>query len=73
MESITEDDEDRKEERIIFVQYRGKLSEKFEGAFKRLEAPCKVIFTLRKIKTCLPSLKPLVNVSLRSKVVYKIK
>ena len=44
-----------------------------EGALKRLDAPCKVIFTLRKLKTCLPSLKPHVDVSLRSKVVYKIK
>ena len=68
-----EDEEEKKEEKMIFVQYRGKLSEKFEGALKRLDAPCKVIFTLRKLKTCLPSLKPHVDVSLRSKVVYKIK
>ena len=68
-----EEEEEKKEEKMIFVQYRGKLSEKFEGALKKLEAPCKVIFTLRKLKTCLPSLKPSVDVSLRSKVVYEIK
>ena len=50
------------------MQYRGKLSEKFEGSLKKLDAPCKVIFTLRKLKTCLPSLNPRAD----TKEVYKI-
>ena len=57
---------------MIFLQYRGKLTEKFEHALKRLEAPCKVIMTLRKLKTVLPSLKAPVKKSLKSGVVYEI-
>ena len=34
--------------------------------------PCKVIFTLRKLKTLTPSLKPSVERTLRSGVIYKI-
>ena len=40
--------------------------------FKRLNAPCKVIMTTRKVKTCLPSLKPVVPRMLLSNVVYKL-
>ena len=41
-------------------------------AFHKLNAPCTVIMTTRKLKTCLPSLKPLVPKMLRSNVVYKL-
>ena len=41
-------------------------------ALKKIQTPCKVIFTLKKLKTVLPSLKPKVDVSLRSRVVYKV-
>ena len=58
---------------MIFINYRGKVSEKFEKSLKKLEIPVKVIFTLRKLKTTLPSLKPKVDMNLRSKVVYQIK
>ena len=44
------------EKRIIFIQYRGKLSEEYERSLKRCHAPCNVIMTLRKMKTVLPSL-----------------
>ena len=72
-EKPTEIEEDNKtEEKLIFVQYRGKLSDQFEISLKKLEIPCKVVFTLRKLKTLLPSLKPKVDESLRSKVVSKI-
>ena len=37
----------------------------------KLKAPCKVVITLRKTKTVLPSLKPPVDKLLRSGVVYK--
>ena len=60
------------EKAILFLQYRGKLTEKFEHALKRIEAPCKVIMTLRKLKTVLPSLKAPVEKSLKSGVVYEI-
>ena len=45
-EPTTEDAEDEREKND-FV-HKGKLSEKFEEALKRLEASCKLIFTLLK-------------------------
>ena len=38
----------------------------------KLNPPCKITFTVRKLKTCLPSLKPQVDKGFRSGVVYKI-
>ena len=55
-----------------FCANQRKLSEKFKGTLKKLDVPCKVLFTLIKLKTCLPSLKPHVDTFLWSKVVYKI-
>jgi len=70
-QKTTEMEEDKNtEEKLIFVQYR--VSDQFEKSLTKLEIPCKVIFTLRKLKTLLRSLKPKVDESLRSKVVYKI-
>ena len=57
---------------MIFVQYRGKITEKFEASLKRISAPCKIIKTTKKLKTSLPSLKPRVEKQLKSGVVYKI-
>ena len=54
----------------IYVEYRGRVSEKFEKALKRCHAPCKVVYKLRKTKTCLPSLKPAIEKPLKSWVVY---
>ena len=62
----------RRRKQWSFLQYRGKITEKFEHALKRIEAPCKVIMTLRKLKTVLPSLKAPVEKSLKSGVVYEI-
>ena len=58
---------------MIFVVYRGKVSEKFEQSLRKINAPCKVVFTLKKFKTYLPSLKPVIDKSFRSGVVYQIK
>ena len=38
----------------------------------RIDAPCTVVMTLRKLKTIMPSLKPPVEKMLKSKVVYLI-
>ena len=35
----------------FFVNYRGKATEKLANDFKRLNAPCKVIMTTKKVKT----------------------
>ena len=57
----------------VFVEYRGRVSEKFEQALKRCNAPCKLNFTLRKVKTCLPSTKPVIEKPLKSCIVYHFK
>ena len=57
---------------MIFIQYRGKISDDFEKSLKRINSPVKVIFTLRKLKNILPSLKPKVEKSYKSAVVYQI-
>ena len=57
----------------MFVQYRGKVTEDFARALHRAEAPCNVVFTMRKLRTILPSLKPAVDKELRGSVVYQLK
>ena len=63
---------DDKDKFMFFIQYRGKATEKLAMSFKRLNAPCKVVMTTRKLKTVMPSLKPIVPKMLSSGVVYKI-
>ena len=61
---------------MMFLQYRGKCSESYARDIKKLIEPtlieCQVIFTLKKLKTVLPSLKEPVDRLLRSRLVYKI-
>ena len=45
--------EDQKEAKLILVQYRGRITERFEQSLKRCMAPCKVMYTLRKVKSVL--------------------
>ena len=67
----SEAEEDEKEDfKLVFVEYRGRVSENFEKSLKRCQAPCKLIFTLNKVKTCVPSLKPSIEKSLKSWIVY---
>ena len=54
------------------VQYRGKSTEELARSLHKCQAPCKVVMTLRKLKTVTPALKPSVDKFLKSKVVYKI-
>ena len=58
---------------LLFVQYRGKVTEDFARALHRAEAPCNIVFTMRKLRTVLPSLKPAVEKRLRGSVVYQLK
>jgi hypothetical protein len=71
-EEEEKEEEEEIEKKLVFLEYRGRVSEKFERSLKKLQTPCKVVFTLRKIKTALPSLKPTIEKSLKSKVVYRI-
>ncbi|XP_066911106.1 uncharacterized protein [Clytia hemisphaerica] len=61
-----EKEEDDKDLTKFYIQYRGKVSDKFEKSLRQLNEPCKVVFTTRKLKTILPSLKPKVEKHLRS-------
>ena len=57
---------------MLLLQYRGKCSEAYARALHQIEAPCQIIFTLRKLKTIMPSLKPPVEKMLKSGVVYQL-
>ena len=63
---------DEKDKFRLFVQYLGKSTDHFAKQLHNCEAPCRVIMTLRKLKTVMPSLKPPVEKALRSGVVYQI-
>ena len=58
---------------LLFIQYRGKASEDFARALHQIEAPCNTVFTMRKLRSVLPSLKPAVEKLWRASVVYKLK
>ena len=49
------DENENKEQKLFFVEYRGKISEKFETSLKRCEAP--VDFYIEKIKKYFTSFK----------------
>ena len=58
--------------KFIKVQYRGKSTEDYAHALHKINAPCTIVMTLRKLKTALPSLKPPVEKLLKSGIVYEI-
>ena len=57
---------------IVTMQFRGSTTEQFVKKLKSCGAPVQVILTLRKLRSCLPSLKAPVEKLLKSDVVYKI-
>ena len=57
---------------MVMINYRGKVSKDFVRSLHRINAPCNVIMTLRKLKTVLPSLKPSVEKFHKSGVIYKL-
>ena len=61
-------DEGPVKEKLVFVQYRGNVSDKFRDSLRKIEAPSKVVFSLRKLKSVLPSLKPKIENHLKSRV-----
>ena len=64
--------DDTQEKKLIFIQYRGKVTEDYARALHRINAPATMVMTLRKLKTAMPSLKPKVEMALRAGVVYQI-
>ena len=57
----------------FFLNYRGKITDKFVTDVKKLNLPLRMVMTLTKTKNCLPNLKTPVSDMLKSNVVYKIK
>jgi len=58
--------------KILRVQYRGKSTDDYARALHKINAPCTMVMTLRKLKTALPSLKPPTEKILKSGIVYEI-
>ena len=56
----------------IFLQYRGNLTQNFASKLKKL-CELQVVFTTRKFRSCLPTLKSSFDRELKSHVVYEIK
>lgn len=71
-ESTSDNDGEEEAKHLVFLQYRGKPCEDYVRSLRRLGAPCKVVLTLRKLKTVMPSLKVDVEKSLKSRVVYNL-
>ena len=55
---------------MFFVQYRGNITQNFASRLKKL-CDIQIIFTTRKLRTCLPTLKSPFDKNLKSDVVYK--
>merc|ERR1711867_386061 len=58
--------------KFIKVQYRGKSTEDYARALHKINAPCTIVMTLRKLKTTLPSLTPTIEKGLKSGIGYEI-
>ena len=59
-------------EKFIKVQYREKITEDYVRALHKINAPCTIVMTLRKLKTALPSLKPPIEKVLKNRILYEI-
>ena len=75
------EEEKEKDELFFFINYRGKATEEYIKHIKKICAstespafrvPLKVVYTTRQLKTLLPSLKPAVETTLKSCVIYKL-
>ena len=61
-----------KDKFTFFLNYRGKITDKFASSVKKLNLPLRMVMTLKKTKNCMPNLKTPVSDTLKSNVVYKI-
>ena len=57
---------------LVFIEYRGKVTDDYCRALRKINAPCQPVLTLRKLKTVMPSLKPAVDKRVRNHIVYRI-
>ena len=58
--------------KLVFLEYRGKVTDDFCRELAKVNAPCQPVLTLRKLKTVLPSLKSAIEKRVRSNLVYRI-
>ena len=63
--------EPEENKKMVFVEYRGKITDQYVKNLISTGAPIKPIITLRKIKTALPSLKVGVENVIASNIIYK--
>ena len=61
-----------KDKYLFFLEYRGKPSEHFAHALRKLNAPCRIIMTLVKTKSEVSALKTPVPHMLQNNLVYQI-
>ena len=72
-EPTTSVNSEKSEKIRLRVEYRGKCTEDYARALHKINSPCVIVMTLRKLKSVLPSLKPSVEKMIRSSVVYELK
>ena len=63
--------EPEENKKMVFIEYRGKITDQYVKNLISTGAPIKPIITLRKIKTALPSLKVGVENVIASNIIYK--
>ena len=63
---------DKKGTETIFLLYRENCSKDYARALHKINAPCTIIMTLRKLKTVLPSRKPPVEKMRKNALVYHL-
>ena len=70
--NFPDENEESKSKVMVYVSYRGHLTDIFVKKLKESGAPVQPIVTLRKLKTVMPSLKTTTKFESRSRIVYKI-
>ena len=63
--------QENNEKQQFVLQYRGNISNEFAKKLNKIH-PVQTIFTTRKLKSCLPSLKSSFHKDLKSHVVYEL-
>ena len=66
------DESESIQKHLIFIEYRGKVTDDYCRVLRKIEAPCQPVLTLRKLKTVMPTLKPAIDKKVRNHVVYRI-
>ena len=68
---VAEKQQKNTEKQQFLLQYRGNISNELNKKLNKIH-PVQTIFTTRKLKSCLPSLKSTFDKDLKSHVVYEL-